>query len=91
MELTLNFEDLSKLTLRNEFGEIFKIVPYEPDPFGEYLTRTEVRKEFRVGDETITRWISEGLVVIDDNGRDRFDRRDIDEYFETKKSRGRRR
>ena len=86
MQLTLNVKDIEKLVITSSYGEVYRLVPLvEPEPYGDYLTRTQVRKQYRWGDKKVTRFISEGLKVILDGEREYFDRRDIDEFLDTKK------
>lgn len=86
MILTLNIDDIEKLQVVSSTGERYRLEQVvETNPYGDYLTRTQVRKQYRWGDKKVTRFISEGLKVILDGEREYFDRRDIDEFLDTKK------
>lgn len=98
MELTISVQDLSRLVIKSNDGEVYRIVKEEDctkfikqmedltdKSRRRIVTQTELMKLLGVGHSRIKKWTTEGLGEIQDGNRVYYDLEEVYRFMNNKK------
>lgn len=98
MNITINIEDLSNLTVRSSNGSVYRLVKESvlddverrleelaSQSTERLVTQTELLKIKRVGYTRLKKWVAQGLSEIPDGNKVLYDLDELDELLKNKK------